>query len=71
MDAAFYLSWLKAEIEAAWVVASTFERFIVIISAFTVPYDVWLGNWFDLIVAAAAITWVWYSIRSNIGPGDL
>lgn len=70
MDAAFYLRWLRAEIEAAWIVASTFDRFIVAVFLLCVPYDIWRGNWFDLIVAAAALVWVWHSIKSNVTHGD-
>jgi hypothetical protein len=57
------LDYLKTEILATWAAGSTFDRYIGGLFVACVPYDIWRGNWFDLVVACAAIIWVWQSIK--------
>lgn len=53
---------------AIWATASFLERLILVVLPFTSIWDVWHGNWVDLIVGAVAFAVVVHSLKKDLNP---
>lgn len=60
---------IKKEITATWAGGSKFDRLIMVAFLLFIPYDLISGNWFDAIVAAIVVIWVWQSVKENSTNG--
>lgn len=53
------------EVRATWVGGSRMDRVLMVAFALFVPYDLIMGNWFDLMVAVIVLVWVWQSVKEE------
>lgn len=56
---------MKEQLIIWWALASNLERFLLIVLPFTTTWDLYRGNWLDLIVGTVVGTWILYDLSER------
>jgi len=60
---------IKEEVLTTWSDGSKFDRALIVAFSLLLPYDLISGNWFDTLLDAVVLFWIWSSIKENVLNG--